>query len=65
MSENFITAFIKYFVVIGPIGNSTLDAHLSDLEKHQEWKVYLESKKRKRKSTGKPDTKNSVVKKPV
>ena len=46
------------------IANSALDVHLSDLEKHQEWKDYLESKKRRRKSTAKPDVKNSGVKKP-
>ena len=42
------------------IANSALDVHLSDLEKHQEWKDYLESKKRRRKSTAKPDVKNPV-----
>ena len=35
------------------IANSALDVHLSDLEKHQEWKDYLESKKRRRKPTAK------------
>ena len=39
------------------ICNSALDVHLSDLEKCQEWKDYLESKKRRRKSTAKPDVK--------
>ena len=27
------------------IANSALDVHLSDLEKHQEWKDYIERKK--------------------
>jgi hypothetical protein len=39
------------------IANSALDVHLSDLEKHQEWKDYLESKKRRRKSAAKSDVK--------
>ena len=48
------------------IANSALDVHLSDLEKHQEWKDYLESKKRRRKSTAKkPDAKIPDVKKPT
>ena len=37
------------------IANSALDVHLSDLEKLQEWKDYLESKKRRRKSTTTPN----------
>ena len=35
------------------IANSALDVHLSDLEKHQEWKDYIERKKSRRKSTSK------------
>ena len=42
------------------IANSALDVHLADLEKHQEWKDFLESKKCRRKSTAKP-----AVKKPA
>ena len=48
------------FILEIQIANSALDVHLSDLEKHQEWKDYLESKKRRRKSTAKPDVKNPV-----
>jgi len=32
------------------IANSALDVHLSDLEKHQEWRDYIERKKSRRKS---------------
>ena len=40
------------------IANSALDVHLSDLEKHQEWRDYQESKKRRRKPVAKqPDAK--------
>ena len=39
------------------IGNLVLDVHLSDLEKHQEWKDYLKSKKRRLKSTAKLNVK--------
>jgi len=35
------------------IANSTLDVHLSDLEKHQEWRDYVERKKSRLKSTSK------------
>jgi len=46
------------------IANSALDVHLSDLEKHQEWRDYLESKKRRRKPTAKkPNAKIPDVKK--
>jgi len=31
------------------IANSALDVHLSDLEKHQEWRDYIERKKSRRK----------------
>ena len=35
------------------IANSALDVHLSDLEKHQEWRDYQGSKKRRRKPVAK------------
>ena len=48
------------------IANSALDVHLSDLEKHQEWKDYQESKKRRRKPVAKkPEVKKPDAKKPT
>ena len=48
------------------IANSALDVHLSDLEKHQEWRDYQESKKRRRKPVAKkPDAKKPDAKKPA
>ena len=40
------------------IANSALDVHLSDLEKHQEWKDYIEKKSR-RKSASKASSDQS------
>ena len=48
------------------IANSALDVHLSDLEKHQEWRDYQESKKRNRKSVAKKlKVEKSDAKKPT
>jgi len=41
------------------IANSALDVHLSDLEKHQEWKDYIERKKSSRKSASKASSDQS------
>jgi hypothetical protein len=41
------------------IANSALDVHLSDLEKHQEWKDYIERKKSRRKSASKASSDQS------
>ena len=54
-----VAAMVQFTIEI-QIANSALDVHLSDLEKHQEWKDYLESKKRRRKSTAKPDVKKPI-----
>jgi hypothetical protein len=47
------------------IANSAFDVHLSDLEKHQEWKECLGSKQLRRKSTAKPDVNKPDAKKPA
>jgi hypothetical protein len=54
---NLMIVSMVLFTLEIQICNSALDVHLSDLEKCQEWKDYLESKKRRRKSTAKPDVK--------
>jgi len=48
------------------IANSALDVHLSDLEKHKEWRDYRESKKRRRKLDAKKlDARIPDAKKPT
>jgi hypothetical protein len=47
------------------IANSALDVHLSDLEKHQEWRDYLESKKHRHKSAATPNVKKPDGKMPA
>ena len=43
------------------ITNSALDLHLSVLEKHQEWKDYIERKKSRRQFTSKTSSDQSLL----
>ena len=48
-----VAAMIQFTIEI-QIANSALDVHLSDLEKHQEWQVYLAASKLRGKRSQKP-----------
>ena len=59
-----IIAPLLLFILETQIANTALDVHLSNLEKHQEWKECLERKKLRRKSTAKPDVNKPDAKNP-